>query len=243
MRIEHAPPKYAVVVETLKARIEDGTYPPGAMLPSESALLAEFDTSRATVVRALQMLYNDGWIDGEKGRGRFVRADPPKPELPMPGHAAALLSDEVHGRVRIVDVAEAPAPYRAMAALELETPEPVVIRRRLVLVDGVGPVELGTAYIPVALAQETGVRSLEPLPDGLMHHLATRKKVQFDRVHERISARPATADEARLLEIDPDGWVLTALFTVRLKGGTPGFALDVAVPPSRHEFEDSFPVT
>ena len=242
MRIEHAPPKYAVVVDVLRGRIEDGTYPPGAMIPSESALMAEFDTSRATVVRALNLLFNDGWIDGEKGRGRFVRATPPVQAHPVPAHAAALLATEVQGRVRIVDVAEAPAPNRAMAALQLDTPAQVLIRRRLVTVDEVGPIELSTAYIPLPLAEGTGVRSLEPLRDGLLGHLTGRKGVHFDHVTERISARPTTEDEARLLEIDPAGWVLTALLTVHLRGGAPGFALDIAVPPSRHEFEDSFPL-
>src|SRR4051794_10935682 len=95
VRIEHAPPKYAVIVNALQARIEDGTYAPGAMLPSETAFMAEFNTSRVTVVRALELLRNDGWIDSEKGRGRFVRAVKPAESRAMPAHAAALLSDEV----------------------------------------------------------------------------------------------------------------------------------------------------
>jgi GntR family transcriptional regulator len=243
VRIEHGPPKYAVIVNALKSRIEDGTYPPGSMLPSESALLQEFDTSRVTVVRALQLLFNDGWIDSEKGKGRFVRESRPEELRPFPAHAAALLTDEVEGRVRIIDVAEAPAPNRAVVALDLPEESRVVIRRRLVVVDGVGPVELGTAYIPLKLAEGTGVRSLELLPDGLLRHLSRRKGIQFDRATERISTRPVTEDESRLLEIASDEWVLTAMFTVYDRTGAPAFALDIAVPPGRHEFEDSFSIT
>ena len=66
-----------------------------------------------------------------------------------------------------------------MAALQLDTPAPVVIRRRLIVVDGLGPVELGTAFIPLKLAEGTGVRSLEPLPEGLLRHLTDRKGASY----------------------------------------------------------------
>jgi GntR family transcriptional regulator len=242
VRIEHAPPKYVVIVNALRARIEDGTYPPGSMLPSETALLQEFNTSRVTVVRALELLRNDGWIDSEKGKGRFVRAATPAESRTLPAHAAALLADEIEGRVQIVDVTEMPAPNRAVAALGVALGSSVVVRRRLVGVDGVGQVELGAAYIPVKLAEGTAVRSPNPLPEGLLRHLMVRKGIHFDHVTERISARLATEQESRLLEIAPRECVLTALFTVHDRNG-PVFALDVAVPPSRHEFEDSFPLT
>ncbi|GAA2587704.1 GntR family transcriptional regulator [Dactylosporangium fulvum] len=242
MPIEYAPPKYITIVNTLQARIEDGTYPSGVMLPSESALMKEFDTSRPTVVRALEILRQDGWIDTQQGKGRFVRSKPPEPRT-MPAHAAALLADEAEGRVRIIDVAEVPAPTRAASALDIREGSPVVVRRRLVSVDGLGPVELGTAYVPADLAEGTAVGSTDPLPEGLLQHLATRKGLQFGHATERISARPATAEERQLLEIDRNDWVLTALFSVYTREGLPAFALDVVVPPARHEFEDSFPLT
>ncbi|GGM50457.1 GntR family transcriptional regulator [Dactylosporangium sucinum] len=242
MPIEYAPPKYVVIVNTLQARIEDGTYASGAMLPSETTLMGEFDASRPTVVRALEILRQDGWIEAQQGKGRFVRSKPAEPR-PMPPHAATLLADEAEGRVRLIDVAEMPAPARAAAALDVREGSPVVVRRRLVSVDGLGPVELGAVYVPVDLAEGTDVGSSAPLSEGLLQHLAARKGLHFGHVTERISTRPATPDERRLLEIDRADWVLTALFTVYTREGLPAFALDLAVPPSRHEFEDSFPLT
>ncbi|MDG6109644.1 GntR family transcriptional regulator [Dactylosporangium aurantiacum] len=242
MPIEYRPPKYITIVNALQARIEDGTYASGEMLPSETALMAEFDTSRPTVVRSLEILRQDGWIDTQQGKGRFVRSKPPEPRK-MPAHAASLLADEAVGRVRILDVAEVPAPARASSALDIDAGSPIVVRRRLVSVDGLGPVELGTVYVPVGLAAGTDVGSTAPLPEGLLRHLSVRKGVQFTHVTERISARPATPDERELLEVDDGSWLLTALFAVYTRDGLPAFALDVAVPPARHEFEDSFPIT
>ena len=124
--------------------------------------------------------------------GRSARASP---------HAAAFLTDEAEGRVRILDAGEVAAPTRAASALDVGEGDPIVVRRRLISVDGLGPVELGTAYVPVDLAQGTDVASPVPLVGGLLRHLADRKGVAFDHATERISARAATAEESRLLEI------------------------------------------
>ncbi|GAA1505543.1 GntR family transcriptional regulator [Dactylosporangium maewongense] len=241
MPIEYTPPKYVTIVNALQARIEDGTYASGEMLPSETALMKEFDTSRPTVVRSLEILRQAGWIETQQGKGRFARSKPAEPRT-LPAHAAALLSDEVAGGIRVVDVAEVPAPPRAASALDISEGAPIVVRRRLVSVDEVGPVELGTVYMPAALASGTDVGAPGPLPDGLLRHVAARKGVQFDRATERISARPATDEECELLKIEPGEWVLTALFSVFLRTGQPAFALEVAVPPARQEFEDSFSI-
>ncbi|WP_433055538.1 GntR family transcriptional regulator [Dactylosporangium sp. CS-033363] len=242
MPIEFVPPKYIVIVNALQARIEDGTYAPGAMLPSETVLMNEFTTSRPTVVRSLEILRQDGWIETQQGKGRFVRSKP-LGKRSVPARAAGLLLDEAVGRVRIVDVGEVPAPSRTAFALDIREGSPVVVRRRLVSVDGLGPIELGSVYVPVDLADGTSVGSPDPLSEGLLEHLGKAKGLQFGHVTERISARPATGDEPELLEIESDDWVLTVLFAVHTRDGLPAFALDVAIPPARHEFEDSFPLT
>lgn len=68
-------PKYAQVIQAIRARIESGEYPPGSKLPSETELVAEWGVSRSTIVRALQTLALTGWIVREHGRGSFVKRD------------------------------------------------------------------------------------------------------------------------------------------------------------------------
>src|SRR6266702_2795606 len=76
MPFEYTPPKYAQVIAELQRRIESGEYPPGSLLPSEHQLSAEFGTARPTVVRALRVLRQEGWIDTQQGKGSFVRGRP-----------------------------------------------------------------------------------------------------------------------------------------------------------------------
>src|SRR5216684_1929555 len=76
MAYEYTPPKYAQVIEELQRRIENGEYAPGSLLPSEHQLSAEFAIARPTVVRALRVLRDNGWIETQQGKGSFVRGRP-----------------------------------------------------------------------------------------------------------------------------------------------------------------------
>ncbi|MGO8894284.1 MAG: GntR family transcriptional regulator, partial [Streptosporangiaceae bacterium] len=66
MPYEYTPPKYAQVIDELRRRIESGEYPPGSLLPSEHQLSDEFQIARPTVVRALRVLRQDGWIETQQ---------------------------------------------------------------------------------------------------------------------------------------------------------------------------------
>ena len=65
---------YRTLAETLRARITSGEFPPGAMLPPESALCRQYGMARNTVRRALDQLAEDGLLDVQPGRGRVVKA-------------------------------------------------------------------------------------------------------------------------------------------------------------------------
>lgn len=74
------PHLYEQLANDLRAKIRDGTYPPGAKLPSTSALCAEYGVSETVVRFAMQILRFEGLIEGQQGKGVFVRSDvPPGP--------------------------------------------------------------------------------------------------------------------------------------------------------------------
>jgi GntR family transcriptional regulator len=62
------------ILEILSERIKDGSYPPNFKLPSENALCDEFDVSRVTVRRAMDILASRGTIYRLQGVGSFVSA-------------------------------------------------------------------------------------------------------------------------------------------------------------------------
>lgn len=66
---------YRMLADALRARIASGEFPPGSMLPGESALCDEYNMARNTVRRALDQVADDGLILTIPGRGRQVRAE------------------------------------------------------------------------------------------------------------------------------------------------------------------------
>jgi len=63
---------YTGIADALRARIANGEFKAGSLLPSESALCTEYQVARNTVRRALDQLATDGLIEALPGRGRVV---------------------------------------------------------------------------------------------------------------------------------------------------------------------------
>ncbi|MEV4691100.1 GntR family transcriptional regulator [Micromonospora echinospora] len=62
-------PRYRVIADQLRERIESGVIPPGALLPAESVLTVEFRASRGTIRRAIAVLREAGLVATSHGRG------------------------------------------------------------------------------------------------------------------------------------------------------------------------------
>jgi GntR family transcriptional regulator, arabinose operon transcriptional repressor len=60
------------IIETLEQRILDGYYKVGEQFPTENQLSLEFDVSRGTVRKALQILENQGVLSRAAGKGTFM---------------------------------------------------------------------------------------------------------------------------------------------------------------------------
>src|SRR5256886_13282923 len=67
-----------LAADELRRRILAGAIPPGALLPSEAALIAEFGVSRGTIREAMALLRAEGLVVTEHGRGTHAR-----PVLPV----------------------------------------------------------------------------------------------------------------------------------------------------------------
>ena len=157
MPYEYTPPKYAQVIAELQRRIESGEYPPGSLLPSEHQLSAEFGTARPTVVRALRVLRQEGWIDTQQGKGSFVRGRPALAGVSGERRGEAELDrDESREPGELVSVGMAAAPPRIAALLGSPEGQEVLCRRRLVRQDG-DPSEIVTWWFPPGLAERTGL--------------------------------------------------------------------------------------
>jgi GntR family transcriptional regulator len=234
-------PKYLRVLNVLRERIEDGTYAPGAALPSESQLCTEFGVSRPTVLKALGILRQDGWIESQQGRGHFVRGRPPLGRV-SPQYARDAVDLDETAQTEVLHVGPVLATARIASALAIEEGTPVYERRRRT-VSEFGPVDLVATFVPVEIAVGTGITKPEPIEGGLLEHIALRKGLRGDYAHEWLTCRLPTADEAGLLDIGPAEPVLAVLIVAHQASGEPILASSVLMPGSRHEIEDTYPLS
>ena len=63
---------YAQVKDYLKQGLAESRWPPGALMPSESELVARFGVSRMTVTRALRELQSEGLVTRAQGLGTYA---------------------------------------------------------------------------------------------------------------------------------------------------------------------------
>ncbi|WP_327392568.1 GntR family transcriptional regulator [Streptomyces sp. NBC_01186] len=239
MAYEVAAPKYVRLAQTLQSRIEDGTYAPGTRVPSENQLVQTFGMSRPTVVRALELLKRDGWLESRQGYGTIVRGQPETIQQKDQRGRQALERVEARTPGRLVEVGEVPAPPRVASLLGIPKKSTVLVRRLLVEDEGEA-VELVSSYFPPSFADGTDLADASPLSEGLREHLESRKRVRFDHLTERVSARMPVQEERDLLSLPKGEPVLSVLVVARDATGQALQVTDVLLPADRQELEDTY---
>ncbi|GAB3989910.1 GntR family transcriptional regulator [Actinoallomurus acanthiterrae] len=234
--MDYAPPKYIQIVQTIRRRIEDGTYPPGSMLPSETQMIREYGVSRPTVVKALDTLKLRGVIEREHGRGSFVKAslgtaeDHQRPTRP-------LLDEPLSGALVTLD--RRPAPASVAALLEVPPNFPLLLRQHVTFQNDT-PAELVSFWILPHIAEAAGLDADTPSSVGVRQRLQSAANVRLGRVTERLTARRPTTEEAKALSIGKTAPVLGVLAAVHEVTGRPLLVVELVLPGELHELEDEY---
>ncbi|HJF88119.1 MAG TPA: GntR family transcriptional regulator [Companilactobacillus farciminis] len=64
---------YGQIEKWILTKIQNGTYKPGDMIPSQNELIGMFDVSKSTVNKALSELVYEGHLTRVQGKGTFVQ--------------------------------------------------------------------------------------------------------------------------------------------------------------------------
>lgn len=70
-------PVYRQIMDQVRYHLAAGTLAPGQQLPSIRELAHKLAVNPATIAKAYSELEHDGVIEMQRGRGAFVRANPP----------------------------------------------------------------------------------------------------------------------------------------------------------------------
>ena len=167
-------PAYLQIADALREQMHNGTYPPGAKLPSESELRRQWGVASKTVRAALDQLRAEGLVFGRQGVGSFVREQTVPRRLSTDiatslgwYHTLARQGFQPAGKTTVT---LAPAPPVAAVWLEIEPGSPVTMRDRLLGTEGEPPVMIATSYFPEWVTDQAPAL-LDPDRGGMPEHL------------------------------------------------------------------------
>jgi len=229
--------RYQEIERWLRSRVLQGV--PGDPLPSESELATTYGVSRMTARQAVQNLAQEGLVERRRGAGTYVARQP------LHRHEAALMSftEDMRRRgleasSRLIDASLSPATQADIDALRLPTGARVVTVSRIRLADGTA-LAIENVALPANCA---GVLAVD-LESGSLHDAL----VGIGRVptiaHSWISARSATAAEARLLGLAGRGPLLVERRIIYDSDSTPLEHTESAYVASRYVIDAVFVVT
>lgn len=254
MPTPHRQPRYRAIADELRHRIAAGAIPAGALIPSESALTAEFHVARGTIREAITVLRSEGLVVTEHGRGTYARPNLPirrlGPErylnrLPQPGDEGTEPGSDRLSADEQVDAEyhEVSADPELAEAFGVEPGTSLLKRRLLVSAYGV-PQQLTTAYYLLRMVAGTPVAdpSREPWPGG---HVAQLRSlgVAVTKVQEVVRARLPTIDEVKALRLPIGIPVLTVIRRTYAQARIVEVASSMVLPADRVALEYEIPAS
>jgi len=196
-------PLYAQVAERLEALIADGTLPSGTRLENEIAMGERFGLSRPTMRRAIQVLVDKGLLVRRRGVGTQVVQGSITRRAELSSLYDDLAQDGRRPTTEVLVYEQLLPSPELTQLLGVEVGHPVLHLRRLRSADGV-PIALMENHL--ITAPTVGREELEHR--GLYEMLRERGSTM--RVARQfVTARAASKEEAKLLDVRVGGPILT----------------------------------
>ncbi|WP_329565358.1 GntR family transcriptional regulator [Kitasatospora sp. NBC_01266] len=199
---------YKQVAQDMRKKIIRGTWKPGAQIPTEDKLTAQFGVSRPTVRQAVAELRTEGLLDVQQGRGTFVRGLAPDRAEPVWIDRTVSRTGERYECTGDWSNEEDPTIYRvrvdatAAEILHIEEGEAAYLVDRLIIHQPSGTRARYTTLLPMEAITSTPIAQDPAIPtaEAYTHLAAAHGPLQF---REAVSARMPNPDERAVLQL-PD---------------------------------------
>jgi DNA-binding GntR family transcriptional regulator len=206
-------PLYARIADQLSQDIASGRYPVGTVLPTEPDLAALLKVSRSTVRAALSSLENRKLVSRKKNAGTRVESDKPQtgyganlsslPDLIQWAQECARAVQHTDTLVMSPNMAKelGCAPHTLWLWVQSLRLDPTRHQEAVSLTD---------AYIDARFASL--LPSIEERPSALMSALLEEVfGLELATVEQEVHGWKLTAEQARILQADPDSAALKVL--------------------------------
>jgi GntR family transcriptional regulator len=206
--------KYEQIAEALRARIADGEFAAGALLPSGRDLAEQWSVSRATVVKAMDVLRTDGLVVARAGSG-FTVVETPVARPAGNRRSSSRITGGLPFR-RLGKPDWQVPPVRVAEALGLPEAEVALRRRRLLLLPDGGALTLVTAWFPSDVADAAPrLKEEGPIAEGTTRYVARRTGRTPVHGYDITTVRLLASEEAELLDAGTPGAAAVVLHVAR----------------------------
>ncbi len=218
-------PKYERAYQEILERLKSGRYPVGSRIPTESELAGQFDISRVTIRRALDLLVRNGYIKSKQGSGYTVQTLSPASDTCLTSFTDAMLRAGHEPTSRLLSISQLPAGAPDTGDLPHDMQTMAITKvSRLRLVDN-NPRMLVLTYAPASLM---GNARAEDFPEegpeqSILRILTNRFNLNWSAACEQITPLVASADMAHMLAVKIHQPLLKQACTAFDKDGRPVF--------------------
>ena len=154
-------PLYIQLREVIRSKIEDGEYPVGTAIPSESQLAETYDLNPLSVRSALSALKYEGLLRSVQGKGVFVNGPKAERDLEtLGGYRQTMDERSIAAHTRVLLKALRPAGPYYSRLLDLEEDDSLWFTRRIDYMDN-EPVAVEEIYIPETILPSYGDVDIE----------------------------------------------------------------------------------
>jgi GntR family trehalose operon transcriptional repressor len=190
---------YLQIFNDYSEKIQAGELVPGTKLPSEHDITAEYETSRETVRKALNLLAQNGYIHKVRGKGSFV-LDIGRMNFPVTGLISFKEMSEKLGRstkTHVNEVKLVPASPELARQLQIAAGEPVwkVVRSREIKGERI---ILDKDYFLASVVESL---DREIAGSSIYEYLEQELQLKISYAKKEISVEEVTEEDTRLLDL------------------------------------------
>lgn len=214
--------KYEDIANTLRTRIKSGDYPAGSFLPKQTELVTEFNVSRMTVQKAVEVLMMEGLVASKKGVGTTVLDHPfTTRDTSTLSEYEGLSWEMAHGNrqltSQIIEFGVEFPDETVQEKLRLTEEEPVYKILRLRLVED-QPFVLEHTYMPLNLVP--GMKK-EILEHSIYHYIRQQLGLRISGAYRTIRADKPSDYDKLYLQAQPEDPILEISQIVYQQDGKP----------------------
>lgn len=191
--------KYETIYKSILKKIEENEYKIDEKLPSENELMKQYNTSRDTIRKALNLLVQNGIIQKSKGRGSIV-LDHNRFEFPISGVVSFKEISDTLGHnteTKVIFIEKTHPDLKMQKILNLKKTDYIWIVQRIRQVEKEAII-LDTDFINANIVKEL---TKEIAEDSLYQYFENELNLKIASATKNITCQKANGLDYRLLDL------------------------------------------